>query len=368
MKILAFTPDLDGGGAQRTMINLVQGFREAGQDASLVAGRTDGPAHAWLPPALPVHDLQCRRIRGTLLPLIHLLRAECPDVLLSTMIDANIVALAASRFTPHPRPVTVLRETNSHTARGDIGRLRRRLIRSAYGAADGVVALSSGVREELIDLYGLAPEGIVTIHNPVAVEAIAKKADFARGQESPFPAGGHVLVAVGRLTRQKGHDLLLRAVAALPRQDVRVAILGEGEDRAALTYLAETLGLGARLLMPGFVREPEAWLAHADAFVLASRWEGFGHVVVEAMAAGQPVIAFDCPHGPRDIITSGVNGLLVPDGDLPALTQALEDVLDDAAKARRLAAAGHRDAERFTLARITETYLEFFSGLLSARR
>jgi glycosyltransferase involved in cell wall biosynthesis len=105
------------------------------------------------------------------------------------------------------------------------------------------------------------------------------------------------------------------------------------------------------------------WLGAADLFVLSSRWEGFGHVIVEAMAAGAPVVAFDCPHGPRDIIRDHETGLLVPDGEEAALTRAMAELLDDRDLASRLRGAASQDAARFSSTRIADQYLKLFSSL-----
>ena len=137
----------------------------------------------------------------------------------------------------------------------------------------------------------------------------------------------------------------------------------EGPDRAKLQSQADELGIGDRLIMPGFVKQPMQWLAAADLFVLASRWEGFGHVIVEAMAAGVPVVAFDCPHGPRDIIRNGENGILVPDGDEAALAAAMSELLDNRGRATALATRAKADAVRFSSATIADQYLKLFASL-----
>jgi glycosyltransferase involved in cell wall biosynthesis len=252
-----------------------------------------------------------------------------------------------------------VRETNSHRARGDIGFLRQRLTHFAYPRADAVVALSEGVRQELIEDYALPAASVVTIHNPVDIDALAGEA--RNSSASPAAKDGPWIMGVGRLIRQKGFDRLISAVARLKRPDVRLVLVGEGPDREKLT--AQARDLGVALLMPGFVKKPMQWLAHADVFALSSRWEGFGHVIVEAMTAGAPVVAFDCPHGPRDIITHRVNGLLVPDGDEAGLTTAMAELLDDRDLARRLSGQAAKDCARFSSARIAEEYLKLFASL-----
>jgi glycosyltransferase involved in cell wall biosynthesis len=359
MRILSFLPDFGGGGAQRTLINLAASFRQAGHDVILAAAQPDGPARAWVDPQVRTVPVGRGQLRNALFPLARLIRTERPDVILSSVLDANIVAVAARALAGPPRPKLVVRETNSHRARGDIGFLRQRLTRFAYPRADAVVALSEGVRQELIADYSLPAASVVTIHNPVEVEGLA--AEARQVTAPPVSKDGRWIMGVGRLIRQKGFDRLIRAVAALKRPDVRLVLVGEGPDRDALA--AQARDAGVALLMPGFVRQPMHWLGAADLFVLSSRWEGFGHVIVEAMAAGAPVIAFDCPHGPRDIVTNRVDGLLLPDGDEEALTRAMAELLDDRDLADRLSAAATRNSVRFSSARIADQYLNLFSSL-----
>jgi glycosyltransferase involved in cell wall biosynthesis len=359
MRILCFLPDFGGGGAQRTIINLAAAFCQAGHDVTLAAAQPDGPARAWIDPQVRTIPVGRGQLRNALFPLARLIRDQRPDVVLSSVLDANIVAITARALAGSPRPKLVVRETNSHRARGDIGRIRQRLTGFAYPRADAVVALSEGVRQELIADYALPPASVVTIHNPVEVAALVAEARNA--PSSPVAKDGPWIMGVGRLIRQKGFDRLIRAVAHLQRPDVRLVLVGEGPDRDALAEQARELGV--TLLMPGFVKQPVHWLAHADVFALSSRWEGFGHVIVEAMAAGAPVAAFDCPHGPRDIIRDRETGLLVPDGDETALTRAMAELLDDRDLARRLSGAASQDAARFSSARIADHYLKLFSSL-----
>jgi glycosyltransferase involved in cell wall biosynthesis len=366
MRILFFLPDFDGGGAQRTMINLANAFIAQGHDVTLCAPNADGVARPWVGPDVKVEHFGKRSISLTLLPLVALLRRLKPELVMSTGIDANIVASLAD-FMLGCRYSLVVRETNSHSARGDIGAFRRLLCRFAYRVADQVVALSEGVKLELMQSYSLPADKITTIHNPVDIERIADAVCAARALPSPVNKTGPLIFGIGRLTRQKGYDRLIKMVAGLGRSDVQLVLLGEGEDRALLSKLAQESGLADRLHMPGFVSDPFRWLTHADLFVLPSRWEGFGHVIVEAMAAGVAVVAYDCPHGPRDIISDGTNGILVRMGDEGAFTQAMRDMLEDRAKAGRMADAAKEGADRFSLSYICGQYLGLFQRALARR-
>jgi len=143
----------------------------------------------------------------------------------------------------------------------------------------------------------------------------------------------------------------------------RLVIVGEGPERAGLSATAAELGLTERVLLPGFLVDSAAWYAHGDLFVLPSRWEGFGHVIIEATACGLPVIAFDCPYGPVDILGDGKGGILVPREDVDALARAIDNLLGNQATRKQLAAEATRAAERFSLQRITMQYCDLIESV-----
>ena len=355
---LFFLSDLDGGGAQRTTINLVRHWPDDRPRPVLAVARASGAGRGWLDGIDPV-DLGSGRLRRSVLPLRRLIRREAPEVVYSTMVGANIAA-AISMIGLRNRPLLVARETNSHRARGDLSFVQRRAAGWAYRRAAAVVALSEGVRGELIEDCRLEPRRVVTIHNPVDIDEFRARSSRAA---RPWDGDGPMVIAAGRLVRQKGFDILLRAFADTPMADTRLAILGEGPERETLTTLARALGLTDRIIMPGHVADPAPWFAHAAAFALSSRWEGFGHVIVEAMACGAPVVAFDCPHGPADIIEDGETGTLVPPQDAAAMAGALDRVIANPEFAGRLRHAGQRAAQRFSAPAIARTYATLFDDL-----
>lgn len=346
---------MDGGGAQRSMLNLVREFRGKGIDATLVVAKRGGKAEDWLSADVPVLDLKAQRTRNALPSLVRTLRTHAFDLHFSTMIDANILSGIATRFLSK-KPKIIFRETNSQRARGDLGLFRRSLISLTYPMADRVIALSEGVRDELIEDLNLTAEQTVTIHNPVRLNVPQT------AQEAGRPFSGKYIVGAGRLTRQKNFHALVSTLPHLP-EDVHVVILGDGEDRESLLSLASTLGVGSRLHLPGFVSNPSFWFSNSELFVLSSRWEGFGHVIVEAMAAGTPVVSTDCPHGPRDIIDSGVNGTLVPNEDPQALAAAINQLLLSPELRKEFARKGRVAAERFSSERIAQQYVDLFDQL-----
>ncbi|MGE0734847.1 MAG: glycosyltransferase, partial [Alphaproteobacteria bacterium] len=264
LRALFFVSDLLGGGAQRTLLNLAAAMPRDSCQVELAIGGPDGPARRWIEPSLPVHDLGSDRLRRAVWPLARLIRARRPDIVLATMVDANVAAYAALRLAG-VRSALALRETNSQRARGDIGAVRRWLSRFAYRRADLVIALSEGVRRELIADFALDPARTVTIGNPVNVAATAAAAADARARAAPWAArwSDPTVVAIGRLHRQKGFDILLAALADHTPPHARLVILGDGGDRAALEAEARRRGLVERVWFAGFVADPVPFLAHA---------------------------------------------------------------------------------------------------------
>lgn len=365
LRLLCFLPDLDAGGAQRTVVNLVNALPRDRVSPRLIVARGGGQTQADLADDIAVDDLGARRVRGAIAGLRDRIRRDRPDLLLSTFVAANIGAMLATRGMAG-RPPVILRETNTHRHRPDFPAVLRWGARWAYPRAERVIALSEGVRRELIESYRLDPARTVTLHNPVEVSDMAAAAAAARSEPPPWrdrlAGDAPVVIGIGRLVPQKGFDLLIEAVAALADRSVRLVILGDGPQGAALRTLGDARGLGPRLYMPGHVRDPARWLAHADLFVLSSRWEGFGHVLVEAMACGAPVLATDCPYGPADVLREGESGILVAPGRAEDLSSAMARLLRDSALRRRLAAAGRERARIFEADRIAAAYADLFDA------
>jgi glycosyltransferase involved in cell wall biosynthesis len=262
------------------------------------------------------------------LQLLRRLRATGGEIVITTRPAWALLAAAA---TP-PDAVTVAQEhMNLRAHRPALAAdVRRR-----YRDLDALVVLTEGDRADYRELGGLRVERIPNPTPPVAAGASTLEAP--------------VVVAAGRLTNQKGFDLLIPAFAPVARRHPgwTLRIYGGGPERASLQALIEAEGMEDRIELMGPTRRLVEALAEASVFVLSSRFEGFGLVILEAMSVGLPVVSFDCPRGPAEIITSGRDGTVVPPEDVPALSEALDELVADEARRRAYGAAALETAAAY---------------------
>ncbi len=340
--IAFFLPSLRGGGVERVMANLAQGMTERGLAVDMVLTAAEGPFVGHLPSSVRLVDLRARRVLRSVRPLAAYLRRERPRVLVSSMSHVNLVAICAAWLARRGTPVvatvhnTLTQEVRRDTALA--GALWPHLLRTFYPRAAAVVSVSAGAADDLAAASGFPRESIEVIYNPVITPEMLAQAREAPDHPWFAPGQPPVAVAVGRLTPQKDFRTLLRAFADVRRQrHARLIILGEGEERPALTSLAAELGLSDDdVAMPGFRSNALAYMAASAMFVLSSAWEGLPTVLIEALAAGTRVVSTDCPSGPREILQNGRLGTLVPVRDVPSLAKAMLECLERPAQATPL--------------------------------
>ena len=338
-KIALFLPNLVGGGAERVMLTLAGRLAASeselcrrGYAVDLVLASASGPYLSQIPAGVRLVDLGASRTLLSLPALARYLRRERPAVLLSALDHANIVALWAKRIARVPTQIVITIHNTVSQEMRSAKTLRHRLTlplaRVFFSWAEGIVAVSHGAADDLSRTLGLPRERIQVIYNPVVSEALLEKSRQPLAHPWFAPGAPPVVLSVGRLNAQKDFPTLLRAFAQVRRgQNVRLLILGEGEERGRLEALARELDLGDDVSFPGFVDNPFAYMRRASLYVLSSRFEGLPTVLVEALACGCPVVSTDCPSGPSEILDGGRYGPLVPVGDAPALACAVSSAL-----------------------------------------
>jgi glycosyltransferase involved in cell wall biosynthesis len=328
---------LDGGGAERVMIALANGLAAEGHDVDLVLLCGSGEYAREVSDAVRVIDLGAPHPALGAVAFARYLRREQPRAVLSTLIGPNAIAVAAARLLPASRrPRVVVREANTLSValgfRSPADRLvAGTLARATYPRADRIVAVSEGARQDLIRFLRIDPRRVIAISNPSPSAAmIARSKEPLEHTWFATPRSVPIAVAAGRLVPKKGFDVLLDAIARVRRQrEIRLSIMGEGPERAVLEKDIERRGLGDAVELAGFVDNPFARLARADVFVLSSIAEGMPNALIEAMACGCPVVATDCPSGPREILRDGRDGALVAPRDPAALAAAILRTLAD---------------------------------------
>ena len=327
-RIAVFLPTLGGG---RVLLTLAEGFVQRGLSVDLLLTRAEGQFLESVPKGVRLVDFSSRMTVTSLPRLLRYLKRVRPDVLIAVS-NAVIPALIARRlFTPKTR--TLARQDSTHTMQlltGDLKmRMALRLIRYLLPSADAVIAVSSGVAEDLKRNIPGAADLVEVVPNPVVSDELEDRA--AAPVDHPWLSDSRVpvVLSAGRLVPQKDHSTLLMAFAEVVRsRPARLIILGEGPDRERLTALARELGIADLADFPGFVHNPYSYMSRASVFALSSVTEGLPTVLIEAMACGTPVVSTDCPSGPGEILEDGRWGRLVPVGDWQALAKAIADTLD----------------------------------------
>lgn len=360
MIVSFFLPNLRLGGAERVAITLANAMVEQGIVVHMVLLSATGELMPSLRPEVEVVDLGARRIGAGFIPLTRYLRSSRADVVLASMWPLTVLAVWARIATRSTARVVVVEHTT--WSRAEICRSRRvrqlarATMRMTFPRAQRIVAVSEGVAGDLALFTGIHRNAIDVIHNPVTVRSVA--ADAALAEPAGWWAGRHRRVlAVGSLKPVKDYGTLLKAFARLCENvDAKLLILGEGECRDELTSTTAALGIASQVFMPGTVSDPAPYFRRADLHVLSSRVEGLPMVILEALAAGTPVVSTDCESGPRELLADGHYGALVPVGDERALALAMAETLATPHDAAELTSR----ARDFTTEKVLMRYMDLF--------
>lgn len=370
MKICVVIPSLAGGGAERVAVTVLSALDASRYQRVLYLFSAEGVYFDRLDPRVQVVVAQQVGWVARMRELAAFLRAARPDIVmpfLSYFITATAARLAGVRgrvVFNQGTPTTGFLNDPDFSWRGP---LRRRafaaLTRFFYKRADAVVVTSAGVGDDLVIRYGVPRAKIRVLHNPVDLDSIATMAK-ASIADAGLSTSRPVIVAAGRLAAVKNYSLLIDAVAELtPRIPVDAWILGAGDERDRLARRAAGKGLKDAVRFLGFQANPWRFIARANAFVLTSTYEGFGNVLIEAMACGVPVVATRSP-GTTEIIDDGTNGLLV-DHDAGSVAHAIERLIRDIGLRQRLVAQARVSVEQYAVPRVAERYDQMFQELLA---
>lgn len=369
MKILLFTNNLAGGGAERAAATLADFWARQGQEVTVVTlQRADDDFY--------VLDAQVRRIAlnlstgsgNVLAALLHnlrrvlalrrILRQLRPAVAVSLMSTPNVLLALAASGLPHLATIGSERDYPPHAP---LGLIWTRLRKTMYGRLTAVVALThecahwikNNSSARLVVVIPNATVWPLPDHPPrIAPEAVTRPER-------------KVLLAVGRLNRVKNFTALIDTFAQLAGRhpDWDLVMLGEGPERCALESAVQERGLTGRVFMPGIAGNMSKWYRRADLYVMTSLSEGFPNTLAEALAHGLAAVSVDCDTGPRDIIRHDIDGLLVPPGDMHALERALDRLMKDDGLRTRFAARAREARDRFSVERIASRWQALFDEL-----
>lgn len=286
-----------------------------------------------------------------------------PDVVLSFTEGPSLIALLGKWMGLKAKYIT---NTQAHILPCYHGLYRLiyfALIRFLYRRADCVTALSSGVRDELVEHFNIPRDLTQVIYNPIDCQMVERQS-YDPLEGSLFARGVPVFLSVGRLVAQKNPLLLVRAFHRVRKKvNAELVLIGSGYLEAELRVLVEQLGMTECIHFLGWQENPFRFMRRAHALVLSSVFEGFGNVLVEAMASDCPVIATDCPFGPAEVLGGGEYGLLVKVNDEEQLASAMLRVLEDDALRHSLIVRGRARARDFDLQVISKRYTELFAKL-----
>lgn len=366
LSVAIYLHDLSGGGAERQSLIIAEEFRRHGADVTLVLHRLQGQLLDQVPSGLRVVDLNSSRTLLDVPRLARFLRAEKPDILLSNVDLNNIAALLAKAVSLSATKVVICQHNPISSGVGSDKDWLYRYIGQCYRLLSPLitraVAVSDGVAAELAGIGGLSDGRVLTISNPVVgpdfLDRCQEPVDHGWFQQSKQPT----FVTAGRLVSQKDHETMIQALSIHRRHvDSRLIILGVGPLRQALEQQVAQLGLKDAVDFAGFRSNALPYFRSADAFLLSSRAEGFGNVIVEALGCGTPVISTNCEHGPAEILDNGRYGVLVEPRNAAALAAAMDGV---ATLREKFPAVTLRErAQEFSYAACASRYMAMFKTL-----
>lgn len=371
-KICFVLPSLDGGGAERAAVHILNALDPGAWDRSMYLFSREGPYLDELDGSISLAAGDDGSRVGRWLALRRFMRIVRPQLVVSFLSYFSVLTAVRSArigarvvFNQQTPMSAFLSDADYHWRRPWHRRAFSCAARLGYRGADAIVSTSTGVADDLVSRFGVSRDRITVVHNPTDLEAIAAGVREPLEPSQQRLLAHPLIVAAGRLADAKNYPLLIEALAVLRRTvPARLLILGQGERETALRKQVSRLELGDAVVFCGFQRNPWKFIACADVFALSSRYEGFGNVLIEAMACGVPVVATSSP-GTREIVNNGVDGLLVDAHEPATLAAALQRILVDHALRQRMSQEARRSAQRFALPAIATAYGRVFAEVIA---
>lgn len=354
-RVAIVVPSLRGGGAERVIVNIVGKLDFNKIDLRLILLKKEGPYVQYLPDNIKVVDLKTSRVRYSIFKLIKEINRFKPDVIFSTLGHLNLAILIIRKLLIGS-PKIIVREANTPSqALRSLSTSKKLLFKFLYlllyPTADRIVAQCEDMKQDIIDTFKINADKIVRIYNPINLNEIKQKST----EFNPYNEEDINIVAVGRLTYQKGFDVLIDSFKIVNKKipNAKLTILGEGEWKEKLKRQIETNNLKDRVSILGFKSNPYPYYKYADLYVLSSRWEGFPNALLEALACGTKIVSTDCKSGPREILGENEYGFLVKPNDVNDLARGMICALE----------ATKKDADRakiYDIDHIVKQYIELF--------
>ena len=380
-RILFFLPSFSGGGAERTVLNILKSYDRELVDIKVCLLDFNGNYSALVPDnsilnhqdkgrfsvakaSNPLYSLY--KFVGFILPTQYrAIRSFQPDIIMTITESMNYMSIIWKVLGVTRDMIWVIRSGNNILAEARskgflFGHILKNLLRIAYSKADHIITLTNGAKSQILSRYSIKESKVSVIANPVDLEEITSLSKASI--KYPF----RYLLGVGRLAPQKNFKLLLEAYhqSIAPSKGIHLVILGVGSEWQKLMQRVNELGIEALVHFEGFQENPYSYMKNAEVFILSSSWEGFGHVLVEAMACQCPVISTNCDFGPYEILDKGSFGKLVAVNDMNLMSEEINTVITlEEKKRNELIQKGNDRAHDFSTEKIVRAYEHLFSTL-----
>ncbi|KAA5544749.1 glycosyltransferase [Adhaeribacter rhizoryzae] len=359
--IFFIIPSLHGGGSERVITHLIRNLNPDLFSITLVLVKKEGVFLSAIPEQVPIIVLNSSQTRYIPVKLVKLIWQHKPDIVFSTLGHLNLI-IATLRFLMPAKTRFIARESSMvslHNKNERFPIIFNLLFKTVYKSFYKIVCQSRYMQQDLIENYNIPLSKTFVINNPIDFKLINSHINV---QQSPYEPGFVNFVAVGRLSVEKGYNRLIDAFAAVPEQNIKLTIIGEGDDYDLLVKRIAERGLENKVCLARFIKNPYNYMFHAHALIITSHYEGFPNVVIEANACGTPVIAMNSPGGISEIIDENRNGWLIQDDNILALTQKIREValLPKPAPAALVQLA----EQKYSLAYIIQKYEGLFTEAL----